>query len=113
MSDPSNSTTNTATRANNIGEAEAPETEQATATAMAQATEVMSPETIVVNEAPPTPDYPRYRVHPGEPIVLADVDPDTSEHYKKRNTSKRNLSISAIALGNYKHVCMRRTSTAC
>jgi len=50
-------TTNTAARANNIGEAEAPK-EQATAKAMAQATEVMSPETIIVDEAPPAPDYP-------------------------------------------------------
>jgi len=49
---------------------------------MAQATEVMSPETIIVDEAPPAPDYPRYRVRPGEPIVLADVDP-ASERYKK------------------------------
>jgi len=80
-----------------IGEAGSPKREQATAKAMAQATEVMSPETIIVDEAPPAPDYPRYRVRPGEPIVLADVDPDTSEN--KQNTSKRNLSISAIALG--------------
>jgi len=56
---------------------------------MAQATEVMSPETIIVDEAPPAPDYPRYRVRPGEPIVLADVDPDTSERYKKKETRRR------------------------
>ena len=91
MSAPSNSTTNTATPANNIAAAEASKTEQATATAMAQATEVMSPETIVGGEAPPTPDYPRYRVRPGEPIVLADVDPDTSERYKKKKHVEEEL----------------------
>lgn len=99
MSDPSNSTTNTATRANNIGEAEAPKTEQATAKAMAQATEVMSPETIIVDEAPPAPDYPRYRVRPGEPIVLADVDPDTSERYKKKKHVEEELEHQRDRLG--------------
>jgi PPK2 family polyphosphate:nucleotide phosphotransferase len=30
------------------------------------------------------PDYPRYRVEPGEKIKLADVDPDQSEHYRSK-----------------------------
>lgn len=32
----------------------------------------------------PRPDYPRYRVEPGHPLVLADVNPDESEHYTKK-----------------------------
>ena len=91
MSDPSNSTNNTATPANHIAEAETPKTKQAAAKATAQVADVMSPETIVVDDPPPTPDYPRYRVHPGEPIVLADVDPDASEHYKKKKDVKEEL----------------------
>jgi len=37
-----------------------------------------------------------------KPIVLADVDPDTSNATKKETRRKRNLSMYAIALGNYK-----------
>jgi len=86
-----NSTTNTAARANNIGEAEA---QNRTSHSKGDGTNhrVMSPETIIVDEAPPAPDYPRYRVRPGEPIVLADVDPDT-ERYKKKKHVEENLSI--------------------
>lgn len=91
MSDPSNSTNNTATPANDIAEAETPKTKQAAAKVMTQVADVMSPETIVVDEPPPQPDYPRHRVHPGEPIVLADVDPDASEHYKKKKDVKEEL----------------------
>jgi PPK2 family polyphosphate:nucleotide phosphotransferase len=29
----------------------------------------------------PGPDYPRYRVKPGQKISLADIDPDETEHY--------------------------------
>jgi len=29
-------------------------------------------------------DYPSYRVEPGEPFSLSDVDPDASEHYGKK-----------------------------
>ena len=91
MSDPSNLTNNTTTPGNDIAAAEAPKTEHAAAKATAQVADVMSPETIVVDEPPPTPDYPRYRVRPGEPIVLADVDPDTSERYKKKKHVEEEL----------------------
>jgi len=78
---------------------------------MAQATGSCQ-ETIIVDDTP-APDYPRYRVRPGEPIVLADVDPDTSERYKKKKHVEEELEHQRDRLGNYKHVCMRRTSTAC
>ncbi len=51
----------------------------------------MSPETIVVDKPPPKPDYPRYRVRPKEPIVLADLDPDASEDYKKKKDVEAEL----------------------
>jgi len=38
----------------------------------------------VVEEPPPQPDYPRYRVEPGDPVRLAEVDPDESEHYRRK-----------------------------
>jgi PPK2 family polyphosphate:nucleotide phosphotransferase len=98
MNGPSNPN-NTGTSANDIAAAEAPKTEQATAKATAQVSDVMSPETIVVDEPPPQPDYPRYRARPGEPIVLADVDPDTSEHYKKKKHIEEELEYQRDRLG--------------
>ena len=91
MSDSSNLVNNTATPANEIAKAETRKTEQAAAKATKQVADVMSPETMVANESPPTPDYPRYRVRPGEPIVLADVDPDTAEKYKKKKDVDKEL----------------------
>jgi PPK2 family polyphosphate:nucleotide phosphotransferase len=49
-----------------------------------QAVDVAHPERLVVKEPPPEPDYPRYRVEPGTPLRLADVNPDESEHYKRK-----------------------------
>ncbi len=97
---PRNSTNNTATPANDIAEAEAPKTEQAAAKATAQVADVMAPETIVVDEPPPNPDYPHYRVRPGERIVLADLDPDASEHYKKKKDVEKELEKQRDLLGD-------------
>jgi PPK2 family polyphosphate:nucleotide phosphotransferase len=38
----------------------------------------------VVSTPPPDPNYPRYRVEPDQGVRLATVDPDESEHYKKK-----------------------------
>jgi PPK2 family polyphosphate:nucleotide phosphotransferase len=46
-----------------------------------EASDVTHPERLVVEEPPPAPDYPRYRVEPGRPLRLADTDPDDSEDY--------------------------------
>ncbi len=100
MSDPSNSINHTATPANNITEAEAPKTKLAAAEATTQVADVMSPETMVVDEPPPTPNYPHYRVRPGEPIILADLNPDTSEHYKKKKDVEKELEKQRDRLMN-------------
>jgi PPK2 family polyphosphate:nucleotide phosphotransferase len=50
----------------------------------AQAVDVAHPERLVVEEPPPEPDYPRYRVEPGTPVRLAEVDPDESERYQRK-----------------------------
>jgi PPK2 family polyphosphate:nucleotide phosphotransferase len=50
----------------------------------ARASQVTRPERTVVKDPPPAPDYPRYRVEPGERVRLADVDPDESEGYQRK-----------------------------
>ena len=42
------------------------------------------PERLVVEQPPPDPDYPRYRVEPGSRLRLADVDPEESERYRRK-----------------------------
>ena len=49
-----------------------------------RASDVTHPERSVVDEPPPAPDYPRFRVEPGTRMRLADVDPDESEHYQRK-----------------------------
>jgi PPK2 family polyphosphate:nucleotide phosphotransferase len=49
-----------------------------------EAATVTRPERLVVEEPPPDPDYPRYRVEPGSRLRLAEVDPDESEHYRRK-----------------------------
>jgi PPK2 family polyphosphate:nucleotide phosphotransferase len=49
-----------------------------------EAAAVTRPERLVVDQPPPDPDYPRYRVEPGSGLRLADVDPDESEHYRRK-----------------------------
>lgn len=91
MSHPNKSTDNSAANANEIVATEASNTLQAAAKETKQVADITAPETIVVDKLPPKPDYPRYRVHPGKPIVLADFDPDTCEHYKKKKNIKAEL----------------------
>jgi PPK2 family polyphosphate:nucleotide phosphotransferase len=52
--------------------------------ATAEAAAVTSPERLLVEQPPPDPDYPRYRVEPGTRLRLADVDPDESERYRRK-----------------------------
>jgi len=47
----------------------------------------------VVSDAPPDPDYPRYRVDRDHPIRLADADPEESEHYKRKKDVKDELEV--------------------
>ena len=85
MSHPSNSSNNSA------ASTEASKTEQAAAQATAQVANIMAPETLVVDDPPPQPDYPRYRVRPGNSIVLATLDPNTCEHYENKKDVKKEL----------------------
>ncbi len=40
---------------------------------------------------PPDADYPRYVVEPGEPVSLATIDPDQTEHYRKKKDVAKEL----------------------
>ena len=52
---------------------------------------VTAPERIVVAEPPPKPDYPRFRIDPGERFRIADADPDFSEHYATKSEAAEEL----------------------
>jgi PPK2 family polyphosphate:nucleotide phosphotransferase len=82
---------NTNSPVNDTTEAEAPQTKQAAAKETSQIANIMSPETIAGENAPPKPDYPRYKVHPGEKIKLADIAPDSCEDYKKKKEVEEEL----------------------
>jgi hypothetical protein len=48
-----------------------------------------TPEKVVVEDPPPEPDYPRYRIEPGSRSSLAAIDPDETEHYSgKKDVAK-------------------------
>lgn len=99
MGNRSNSKKHANTPSNDISEAEAPKTELAVAKATEEIADVMSPENIVVDEPPPQPDYPHYRVQPGKPIVLADFDPNDCEDYKKKKHVEEELQKQRDRVG--------------
>jgi PPK2 family polyphosphate:nucleotide phosphotransferase len=49
-----------------------------------EAAALARPERLVVEQPPPDPDYPRYRVEPGSRLKLADLDPEESERYRRK-----------------------------
>ncbi|NHC34870.1 polyphosphate kinase 2 family protein [Scytonema millei] len=65
--------------------------DKTTAKETAKVARVMSPETVVADELPPKPDYPRYRVTPNEPIQLSQIDPDTCESYQSKKEIEAEL----------------------
>jgi PPK2 family polyphosphate:nucleotide phosphotransferase len=67
-------------------------TAKAIAKLASKAAEVAAPERVVVDEPPPAPDYPRYRVEPGRPVRLAEVDPGQSEGFKKKKQVAKELA---------------------
>jgi PPK2 family polyphosphate:nucleotide phosphotransferase len=56
----------------------------------AEAAALAKPETLL-SEFVPTPDYPRYRVEPGQRVDLSDRDPDASEHYMDKAGVKEEI----------------------
>lgn len=58
----------------------------------AQAVALAEPENLV-EDATPTPDYPRYRVEPGDKVDLSQRDPDASEHFNAKEEVKEELKI--------------------
>ncbi|MEH1998828.1 MAG: polyphosphate kinase 2 family protein [Nostoc sp.] len=100
MSQSNSSKNNDSTAASNTTAAESRKTKQAAAKITTKYAEEMAPEKIVVDQPPPKPDYPRYRVHPGQPITLANFDPNTSEDYKKKKQIEEELEKQRQRLQN-------------
>ncbi len=65
-----------------------------------EATRTAAPEKIVVENPPPEPDYPRYRVESGRTASLADVDPDETEHYRKKKDVTEELGAQRKRIRN-------------
>ncbi len=77
---------------------------QAAAAATAHAAEVTSPETMVVTDPPPAPNYPRYRIDRGEQLRLVEpsapagvqlvqIDPNESEGFESKDDVKDELKL--------------------
>jgi len=54
-------------------------------------TPVTRPERVVAEKPPPEPNYPRYRVEPGSKASLSDINPDQTEHYRKKKDIAKEL----------------------
>lgn len=52
--------------------------------------DVMTPEDNVSDRSP-NPDYPRYRVRPGQPMVLAELNPNESNAYQNKKDAEQEL----------------------
>ena len=56
-----------------------------------EAIRTRAPEKVVVEDPPPEPDYPSYRIEPGGRTSLAAIDPDETEHYRKKKDVAKEL----------------------
>ena len=100
MSKSKHSSKDISTGTDSIAEADEQKTKQAAKKAMTHIANEMAPETLVVDNPPPKPNYPQYRVKPGEAIALDDIDPDTSEHYQKKKDVAEELEVQCQRLQN-------------
>jgi PPK2 family polyphosphate:nucleotide phosphotransferase len=73
--------------------------EPKTTDAIGHASGVTSPEHMVVDEPPPAPNYPRYRVEPGAPIQLAKIDPDQAEGFERKKDVRDELDKQSKRIG--------------
>jgi PPK2 family polyphosphate:nucleotide phosphotransferase len=74
------------------------DTEAVTLEGTNRATAVAAPETLVVAEPPPHPDYPRYRVEPGTTLRLRAIDPNESEQYQSKKDIKDELGTQVARI---------------
>jgi polyphosphate kinase 2 (PPK2 family) len=56
-----------------------------------KAIQTRAPEKFVLEDPPPEPDYPRYRIQPRKRLSLAAIDPDETEHHRKKKDVAREL----------------------
>ena len=99
MTQINNSTDISSAATTSAAQAESHKTEQAAAQATTESAEEMAPEKIV-GDPPPKPDYPRYRVHPGQRIILANFEPNASEEYNKKKHVEKELEKQRQRLQN-------------
>lgn len=52
-----------------------------------------APEDTVVEDSPPKPDYPIYRIEPAEHFSLAYIDPNETEHYERKKEVRKALEM--------------------
>jgi PPK2 family polyphosphate:nucleotide phosphotransferase len=66
-------------------------TAAAAARTLARAEDVATPERVAT--PPVRPDYPRYRIEPGEGFRMRDYDPDATEDYRKKRDVADELTL--------------------
>jgi PPK2 family polyphosphate:nucleotide phosphotransferase len=71
-----------------VTKAEEPKTREAEVDRLERAEEIVHPEREVVKRPPPHPDYPSYRVEPGQKVCLADLDPDSTEGFTDKHEAE-------------------------
>ncbi len=76
------------------------EVKQAVTKATTDVASEMQPEKTVVDKLPPKPDYPRYRVRPEHPIILAALDPNECEGYEKKKHVEEELEYQRQRIQN-------------
>ncbi|MEC4985198.1 MAG: polyphosphate kinase 2 family protein [Oscillatoria sp. PMC 1068.18] len=64
---------------------------EATAKAKTEIAQEVAPETLIANHHSLEPNYPSYLAKPGEKISLAEIDPNQSEDYERKQDVKKEL----------------------
>lgn len=54
----------------------------------------------VVADPPPAPDYPRFRVEPGSPIRLTEVNPEETESYRRKKDVAKELKVQRARISD-------------
>ncbi len=100
MTHQNNSPDDIKTPVDDMGKAETKKTEQAAAKAVSKAADVTQPEKLLLDKKTPQPNYPLYRIGPGEKISLTDFDPNASEDYKKKKHVEEELEKQRQRISN-------------
>lgn len=100
MTHQNNSPDDIKTPVDSMGKAETKKTQQAAEKAVSKAADITQPEKFLLDKKTPQPNYPLYRIYPGEKISLTDFDPNASEHYKKKKHIEEELEKQRQRISN-------------